>query len=153
MSLYFHFFIVASPHDGVIVSDFVGVDETSSVKERDGGVVSIVKESNVTSLLSLLALSVTLILQSVYVPSLKLFNVIVVSPLTAFVVAVPQLPDIDIVPASFDVRTKPGVLSFVGVGICVLIVIIGGVVSDSLPKEVTTTGTELFVVVPFPSCP
>ena len=41
MSLYFHFFIVASPHDGVIVSDFVGVDETSSVKERDGAVVSI----------------------------------------------------------------------------------------------------------------
>ncbi len=70
----------------------------------EGAVVSIVKALTDKLSLVLLALSVTLILQSLYVPSDKVLKVIVLLPAMAEVSELLQLPPYDIVPASIELN-------------------------------------------------
>ena len=67
-----------------------------------GIVVSIVKELTESELLELLVLSVTVIVQLVYVPSARALNVIVLLEAVAAVVELLQLPPYVIVPASSE---------------------------------------------------
>ena len=69
-----------------------------------GIVVSIVKELTESELLELLVLSVTVIVQLVYVPSARALNVIVLLEAVAAVVELLQLPPYVIVPASSDLN-------------------------------------------------
>ena len=69
-----------------------------------GIVVSIVKELTESELLELLVLSVTVIVQLVYVPSARALNVIVLLEAVAAVVELLQLPPYVIVPASSELK-------------------------------------------------
>ena len=69
-----------------------------------GIVVSIVKELTESELLELLVLSVTVIVQLVYVPSARALNVIVLLEAVAAVVELLQLPPYVIVPASSELN-------------------------------------------------
>ena len=69
-----------------------------------GAVVSIVKELTESELLELLVLSVTVIVQLVYVPSARALNVIVLLEAVAAVVELLQLPPYVIVPASSELK-------------------------------------------------
>ena len=69
----------------------------------DGGVVSMVKEFTSRVLLVLVALSLTVIVQSEYVvPSFRALKVIVLLSAAAAVVELLQFPPYVIVPASFE---------------------------------------------------
>ena len=67
-----------------------------------GAVVSIVKELTESELLELLVLSVTVIVQLVYVPSARALNVIVLLEAVAAVVELLQLPPYVMVPESSE---------------------------------------------------
>ena len=69
-----------------------------------GIVVSIVKELTESELLELPKLSVTVIVQLVYVPSARALNVIVLLEAVAAVVELLQLPPYVIVPASSELK-------------------------------------------------
>ena len=69
-----------------------------------GAVVSIVKELTESELLVLPKLSVTVIVQLVYVPSARALNVIVLLEAVAAVVELLQLPPYVIVPASSELK-------------------------------------------------
>ena len=67
-----------------------------------GAVVSITKVLTVSALLGLLALSVTVILQLLWLPSGRALKVIVLLEAVAAVVELLQCPPYVIVPASFE---------------------------------------------------
>ena len=69
-----------------------------------GAVVSITKVLTVSALLGLLALSVTVILQSLWDPSGRALKVIVLLEAVAAVVELLQFPVYVIVPASFELN-------------------------------------------------
>ena len=69
-----------------------------------GAVVSTVNEFNERVLLELLALSETVIVQLVYVPSDRVFKVIVLLSVVAEVVELLQLPPYAMVPTSFELK-------------------------------------------------
>ena len=69
-----------------------------------GAVVSITKVLTVSALLGLLALSVTVILQSLWDPSGRALKVIVLLESVAAVVELLQFPVYVIVPASFELN-------------------------------------------------
>ena len=77
---------------------------TAVTSERTG-CIAMVKEVTVSEALGLLAESVTIILQSEYVPSAKLLKVMELLPEDAEVVELLQLPPYEIVPASFELKT------------------------------------------------
>ena len=77
---------------------------TAVTSERTGG-LAMVKGVTVSEALGLLAESVTIIVQSEYVPSAKLLKVIELLPEDAEVVELLQLPPYEIVPASFELKT------------------------------------------------
>ena len=74
---------------------------TAVISERIGGMTT-VNEVIVKELLTFPSESVTVIVQSEYVPSLNVFSVIVLFPATAIVVLEEQVPPYVIVPASVD---------------------------------------------------
>ena len=69
-----------------------------------GAVVSITKVLTVSALLGLLALSVTVILQSLWDPSGRALKVIVLLEAVAAVVELLQSPEYVMVPASFELK-------------------------------------------------
>ena len=69
-----------------------------------GAVVSITKVLTVSALLGLLALSVTVILQLLWVPSGRALKVIVLLEAVAAVVELLQSPEYVMVPASFELK-------------------------------------------------
>ena len=69
-----------------------------------GAVVSITKVLTVSALLGLLALSVTVILQLLWVPSGRALKVIVLLESVAVVVELLQSPEYVMVPASFELK-------------------------------------------------
>ena len=69
-----------------------------------GAVVSITKVLTVSALLGLLALSVTMILQLLWVPSGRALKVIVLLEAVAAVVELLQSPEYVMVPASFELK-------------------------------------------------
>ena len=69
-----------------------------------GAVVSITKVLTVSAMLGLLALSVTVILQSLWDPSGRALKVIVLLESVAAVVELLQFPPYVIVPASFELN-------------------------------------------------
>ncbi len=81
----------------------VGVD-TAVTWLSVGPVVSIVKELTGKLLLELLALSVTEMVQLLWVPSASSLKVIVLLSAVAEVEELPQAPPYVIVPASFDLK-------------------------------------------------
>ena len=70
----------------------------------DGAIVSIVKDPTDRVLLVLLTLSVTVMVQLLYVPSASALKVIVLLPVVAAVVELLQLPPYAMVPASFELN-------------------------------------------------
>ena len=74
---------------------------TAVTSERIGGMTT-VNEVIVKELLTFPSESVTVIVQSEYVPSLNVFRVIVLFPATAIVVLEEQVPPYVMVPASVD---------------------------------------------------
>ena len=80
-----------------------GVD-TAVTSLSVGAVVSITKVLTVSALLGLLALSVTVILQSLWDPSGRALKVIVLLESVAAVVELLQFPVYVIVPASFELN-------------------------------------------------
>ena len=74
---------------------------TGVTSERIGGTTT-VNEVIVRELLIFPSESVTVIVQSEYVPSLNVFRVIVLFPATAIVVLEEQVPPYVMVPASVD---------------------------------------------------
>ena len=75
-----------------------------SVTETVGRTVSTVNVFTDKGVLELLVASVTVIVQFEYVASESVLNVIVLGPVVADVVELPQEPPYVIVPASFDVK-------------------------------------------------
>ena len=69
-----------------------------------GAVVSITKVLTVSALLGLLAMSVTVILQSLWDPSGRALKVIVLLEAVAAVVELLQSPEYVMVPASFELN-------------------------------------------------
>ena len=80
-----------------------GVD-TAVTSLSVGAVVSITKVLTVSALLGLLALSVTVILQLLWVPSGRALKVIVLLEAVAAVVELLQSPEYVMVPASFELK-------------------------------------------------
>ena len=100
----------------------------------------------VSKLLSFAALSVTVIEQSEYVPSLNELKVMVLSPESADLVLEEQGPSNAIDPDSVDENVWFGVLSLVGVVTAVTSAITGAVLStlkngSSLPQELMIMAT------------
>ena len=79
-------------------------DVTAVTSLSVGPFVSIIKELTDSVVLVLLALSVTDIVQLLYVPSANSLKVIVLLPEDADVVELLQLPPYVIVPASFELK-------------------------------------------------
>ena len=77
---------------------------TTVVSRKVGPVVSIVNELAVRALLALLTLSVTVIVQSLYVPSDSSLNVIVLLPAIEVLSVLLQLPPYAMVPASVELK-------------------------------------------------
>ena len=94
-----------------------------------GAVVSITKVLTVSALLGLLAMSVTVILQSLWDPSGRALKVIVLLEAVAAVVELLQSPEYVMVPASFELKMYLGVVSLPGVVTAVTSATVGPVVS------------------------
>ena len=77
---------------------------TAVTSLSNGAVVSILKEVTGWALLVLLALSVTLMVQLLYVPSASSLKVIVLLPATELLSVLLQFPPYVIVPASFELK-------------------------------------------------
>jgi hypothetical protein len=103
-----------------------------------GPVVSITNVGIVNEVEALPVASVTVTVLSLYVPSLKALNVIVLFPLIADVVV--EKPRLDvIVPASSLLNTKLGVTLAAGVEIAVTVARVGAVLStETLPLPLVT---------------
>jgi hypothetical protein len=103
-----------------------------------GPVVSIANVGIVNEVEALPVASVTVTVLSLYVPSLKALNVIVLFPLIADVVV--EKPRLDvIVPASSLLNTKLGVTLAAGVEIAVTVARVGAVLStETLPLPLVT---------------
>ena len=78
---------------------FAGVG-TAVVSVRAGALVSMVNEVTANGVEALPAVSVTVTVQSLYVPSVRVLKVIRLAPDAATVVVLEQLPPYIIVPAS-----------------------------------------------------
>ena len=107
----------------------VGVDTEVTSLTTGAGLI-IVKAEILSVFDALLELSVTVIVQLLYVPTANSFRVIVLSPAVATVVTLLQLPPYVITPASVVLNVYTGVVSVVGVTIAVFSVIIGDTISD-----------------------
>ena len=96
-----------------------------------GPVVSIIKELTGRALLVLLTLSVTLMVQLLWVPSASALKVIVLSPATEILslLLLLQSPPYVIVPASSELKVYAGVVTLVGVGTAVTWAKVGALVS------------------------
>ena len=113
---------------------FVGVGTGVTVASV-GAVVSIVNDGMLKTEEIFPAASVTVIVQSEYVPAASAENVIVLLPLVADVVADEHEPPYVIVPASVDEKVTIGVVLLVGEETGVTIASVGAVVS------ITNVGT------------
>ena len=113
---------------------FVGVGTGVTVASV-GAVVSIVNGGMLKTEEIFPAASVTVIVQSAYVPAASVLNVIVLLPLVADVVADEHEPPYVIVPASVVENVMTGVVLLVGVETGVTIASVGAVVS------ITNVGT------------
>ena len=119
-------------YDGVVF--FVGVGTGVTVASV-GAVVSIVNDGILKTDEIFPAASITVIVQSEYVPAASVENVIVLLPLVADVVADEHEPPYVIVPASVVENVMTGVVLLVGVTTGVTMASVGAVVS------ITNVGT------------
>ncbi len=108
--------------------------ELASGSEGDAGAL-IVKEVIVRVFEALPAVSVTMIVQSEYVPTARVSRVIELVVANALVVALLQLPPYVIVPSSLEVNEYVGVVS-VAVAITASSEIVGAVVSIVITNAV-----------------
>ena len=122
---------------GVVSWPGVGTGVTTA---SVGATVSMTNVGTFNTELVLPAASVTVIVQSVYVPSINALNVTVAFPKIADVAADAQEPPYVIVPASVEWNVKLGVVSWPGVGTGVTTASTGAVVSMT---KVGTCKTEL----------
>ncbi len=120
---------------------FVGVG-TGVTTASVGAVVSMVKDGTARADDGFPAVSVTVIVQFVYVPWLSALNVTVLLPEFVDVVALLQEPPYVMVPASVVENEKFGVVSFVGVVTGVTTASVGAVVS--IVKDGTVNAVDGF---------
>ena len=123
------------------VVSFVGV-VTGVTTASVGAVVSIVKAGISKTEEIFPAASVTVTVQSEYIPAANVVNVTVLLPDVADVVAEEQEPPYVIVPASVELNVNEGVVSFVGVGTGVTTASVGAVIS--IVKDGTCNTEEIF---------
>ena len=124
-------------NDGVVSFPGVGTGVTTA---RTGATVSIVKDGTCNTDETFPAASVTVIVQSEYVPEVKASNVTVLLPLVAEPVADEQEPPYVMEPASVELKVNAGVVSWPGVGTGVTTASVGTAVSMT---NVGTFNTEL----------
>jgi hypothetical protein len=110
------------------VVSFVGVG-TGVTTARTGAVVSITNVGTLSADEMFPAASVTVIVQSEYVPAASVENVTVLFPDVVDVAAEEQEPPYVIVPASVEENVNDGVVSLPGVGTGVMTASVGAVVS------------------------
>ena len=122
---------------GVVSWPGVGTGVTTA---RTGATISIVKDGICKTELVFPAASVTVIVQSLYVPEASVVNVTVLFPLIAEAVADEQEPPYVIEPASVELNVNDGVVSWPGVGTGVTTASTGATVS--IVKD-GTCSTEL----------